>query len=204
MCGWHLCCFRRSVLLFLCALAACSGCSHRVLAPKQTISLDRVPIQYNYSRTHTTFAIDDEQWSQVQQLFDAAKASPRDERCAIQQAVLHISIIAGTQTPTHRNLGRNRFSPRGDGDMDCRDEANNTTTYLTLLHQHGLLHWHDVMQPAFRGPLHLDSHNSALIRDRQSGELFVVDPWYLDHGNPPRIQLLEQWLTKQPAPDMVP
>ena len=180
------------------------GCAAKPYQPRQPIALQSVPIQYNFSKTHATFCIDDEQWQAVQALFQPPAATARDERVAIAAAVCEISRIAGLHTPTHRDLARNRANPLGDGAMDCRDESANTTTYLALLNQHQLLVWHQVMQRTFRGPLQLDSHWSALIRDRTDGQLYVVDPWYLDHGHPPRIQRLEHWLRKEPAPATMP
>lgn len=166
--------------------------------------LDRVPVSYRGGRAAATIRIAEPEWREIVAFFDGAEAGPREERCMIRAAVARLEHIAGTQTPTHRDLAKNRINPAGDGNMDCLDESANTTTYLRLIAERGLLKWHDVLHRVHRGPLYFDTHNSAAIRDRVNGTIFVVDSWYLDNGEPPYIQELNEWLAKTPFPDETP
>jgi hypothetical protein len=85
--------------------------------------------------------------------------------------------------------------------MDCIDEQKNTTTYLRIFDQQGHLRHHDVLHHVFRAPWILNPHNSAQIRDRQTGECYVVDSWYRDNGQPPYIQPVKDWYARKPWPD---
>jgi hypothetical protein len=110
--------------------------------------------------------------------------------------------IVGGQTPTSDDLARNT-GPRGSvGQMDCIDESTNATTYLRLFAEQDLLRWHEVLEPAFRGPtLLLDPHYSGQVREIDSGERFVIDTWFRDNGEPPYVQRLDDWHRKRPFPD---
>jgi hypothetical protein len=82
--------------------------------------------------------------------------------------------------------------------MDCVDESTNTTTYLTMLLKDGLLKWHNVEDRATRGFFIFGwPHTTAVIRDTVTGQLYVVDSWFLDNGQPPYIQKLEDWRDKK-------
>jgi hypothetical protein len=180
------------------------GCSHSLYLYDDVIDLDHVPIQYNFGRVHTTFSIDQSQWQAITRVLEPSWESPWHERHGLREALVMIERIAGEQTPTHRNLARNRANPDGDGGMDCRDESTNTTRYLALLDQHGLLRWHDIMQPVTRTRFLIDLHRGALIRDRTTQELYIVDSWYEDHGVPPRIQPLDDWIKDRDPPRHTP
>lgn len=188
----------------LLSLSALAGCSAQPLTLREPLVLSQIPIQYNFGGVHTTICLDEPQWGQICELFQPSPTTPQLERHAIRMAVLRFNQIAGSQTPIHRDLARNQANPLGDGCMDCRDISANTTTCLALLQQHDLLRWHEVMRRTFRGPLHLDSHWSAMIRDCTDGALYVVDGWDLDFGHPPHVQMREDWLRKRPPPDATP
>jgi hypothetical protein len=48
-----------------------------------------------------------------------------------------------------------------------------------------------------RHPWILDVHWSAVIRDRNTGKRYAVDSWFLDNGQLPFIQALDEWLSGQ-------
>lgn len=133
----------------------------------------------------------------LRSLFQQTASAP-EERESIQLAIAAMERFAGRSLPTAQDVGGNFETGMTDnGQMDCIDESTNTTTYLNFLQQQGLLRWHAVEGRAFRAPLILDQHWTAQIRERQSGERFVVDSWFEDNGEPPLIQPLEDWLGKR-------
>ena len=73
--------------------------------------------------------------------------------------------------------------------LDCLDEAANTATYLGLLERAGLLRLH-VPRKTQQRP----AHYAASMAERASGEVWVVDSWVWDNGEPPALQPLQAWL----------
>ncbi len=187
----------RPLLLLLALLAGCAPA--HTLQPTEPLSLDRIPVVYGFGRKHREHIdVSDADWSTIEAIFDPVSDNAGEERHRIRQAVAEMERIAGTQTPTHYDVGKNRFPEMGLGQMDCRDESSNTTTYLRLFQEQGLLRWHDVLDPAFRAPHVFDTHNAAQIRDRSTNVQYVVDSWFLDNGQPPYIQEVHAWLRKTP------
>jgi hypothetical protein len=120
------------------------------------------------------------------------------ERAAIARAVARLEQIAGTQTPIHRDGRKNHGA--GPGETDCLDESTNTTTFLRLMQERGLLEHHRVMTKAFRSPLHMDIHWTAVVQDLQTRQRWVIDSWYNANGLPPIVQPVEDWMQKKEVP----
>ncbi|MGD8742597.1 MAG: hypothetical protein PVH46_04175 [Granulosicoccaceae bacterium] len=81
-----------------------------------------------------------------------------------------------------------------EGQLDCIDESTNTTFYLMMLVNDGLIRWHSVEDRSSRGFfLRGWPHTTAVIRDRHSDTQYAVDSWFLDNGKPPYIIPLEKW-----------
>lgn len=129
----------------------------------------------------------------------AAFPKPRtavEERIAIAQAVAWFEQLAAEVTPIHRDRGGNPLTATQPGQLDCIDESLNTTALLILLDQQGLLHWHRILERAYRAPWVLDQHWSAQIEELGTGQRFVVDSWPQDNGQPALIQTYEDWRGK--------
>jgi hypothetical protein len=133
-------------------------------------------------------------WQQVRELF-RLEVTPAEEREQIRQAIALLETMVGAMTGTWRDLAGNVPGAGQAGQLDCISESKNTTTYLQLLFADGLLKWHAVEERRVRNPLVFNVHWSAVIRDRSSGRRYVVDSWFLDNGQPPYIQPLEDWLS---------
>jgi len=133
------------------------------------------------------------QWRAVRNLFTAG-ASPAEERAAIRKAIALLEHTVGALTGTWRDLGGNVAGAGEAGQLDCISESKNTTTYLQLLADDGLLKWHDIGERRIRHTLIFNAHWTAVIIERNSGKHFAVDSWFLDNGEPPRIQPLSDWL----------
>jgi hypothetical protein len=114
--------------------------------------------------------------------------SPREERRAIA------NVIGWMERPVAPAVGTARDRPsmdfRGSGDrsqQDCVDEATNTTSYLLVLARHGLIRHHAVERPFAKDNFGKWTHWAALIREKESGELFAVD-WRVSNGENPTVQ----------------
>ena len=136
-------------------------------------------------------------WAEVRKLFKS-NASASTERRQIQQAVALLERLVGRQTGTWRDKPRNDGDSAEPGQLDCIAESINTTTYLNLLAQDGLLAWHRVLKRRQRNPWFFDVHWTAVIEDRTDHQQYVVDSWPFANGKTPVIQTLEDWLDKRP------
>ena len=122
------------------------------------------------------------------------------ERAAISGAVQRYETIVGARTGTSGDRGRMDFG-RGDASqMDCIDEATNTTSLLVFLEERGHLRHHKVGRPVARGIL-IDGrypHATAVLaetgKDGASGGSWAVDSWPEPNGGPPLIQPLQTWM----------
>ena len=145
---------------------------------------------------HSEVVLSAEEWAQVTAPFNPPAASPEDERRQIGQAVALLEQVVGRKTGTDLDKGGLTYIVAGDPtQLDCMDETTNTTTYVTLLQKHGLLHWHQAGQPASRG-FFFDVrwyHETAVLVERASGAEYAIDSWIDDNGKPPLIEPLEQW-----------
>ena len=96
--------------------------------------LPEIPICYNYSCNRTAHVRPSAgDWTMVVDQFKPAAGSPVEERQMIQRAIAMLEQIAGEQTPTFRDRGRNPVVNEWPGQMDCIDESINTVRYLELL-----------------------------------------------------------------------
>jgi hypothetical protein len=161
------------------------------------MSLSAIPVCYNGEcRTRVRIGIAQEEWQSISEIFRDPPQSPLQERMAIRRAIARFEQIAGAHTPTYNDRAENANLFVVDGNLDCVDESLNTDTYLRLLQQHGLLHWHKVEARAVRVHYLLDVHFTARISELNSGSTYVVDSWYRDNGEPPYIQNYIAWLLK--------
>jgi hypothetical protein len=132
------------------------------------------------------------QWQAVRRLFGHAD-SPEAERRQLRRAVALLEQQTGAITGTWRDLAGNVAGAGQPGQLDCIAESKNTTTYLQLLSDAGLLEWHVVEARQVRHPLIFNVHWTAVIRDTRDNRRYAVDSWFLDNGEPPYIQPLEDW-----------
>ena len=152
-------------------------------------------------QTRTRAALEPEQWEQIVALFAPPADSAAAEREQIARAIGRMEQLVADFANTHHDKAGdfNGFTQPGS-QLDCVDESINTTTYLTLFEQKGLLRWHRVLDRTVRHPWILDFHWTAVIEDRTTGVRYAVDSWYLDNGQPPYIQQLEDWQVKRRFP----
>ena len=160
----------------------------------QAARADEVTICYNYgcfARAPVDYS--EEQLERLhQQLAAAADASA--EREAISAVIGRMYAIAGEQTPVWRDKGGNYADGGDNGKMDCIDHSTNTTVFLKLLHARGWLRFHEVLEPLGRRHLIVAKHWAARIRDRKTQEVYVVDSWFFDNGQPAGVYAVKDWL----------
>jgi len=134
------------------------------------------------------------QWHQVETLFSPVADSAIAERRQIQAAVALLEQLVGKQIGTDKDHAKNLLTFSRQGQLDCIDEATNTSVYLRMLETEGLLQWHQTAPRTSRGVLSGQApHNTATIIDINSNQRYAVDAWFKANGEPPAIVKLDQW-----------
>ncbi|GAB6042313.1 hypothetical protein [Endothiovibrio diazotrophicus] len=140
--------------------------------------------------------LDEAQWRQVAKLFEPYPESAAEERVRIARAIATLERLSGELSGvTHLDRGGNSVGAGQPGQLDCRDESINTTTYLRILKREGLLYHHNVLERRMREHVAgIGAHWTAVLEERESGARFAVDSWFRDNGEEPIIIPLQQWL----------
>lgn len=157
-------------------------------------------------RYMTTTGLDADEWKQIRGVFaavaDAKTIQPETERELIGLAVARLETLVGAHTGTAGDRAGNFAGLGLEGQMDCVDEATNTSVYLTLLQNDGLLRQHRVLYKRSRGLTNLRGpHSTAMIQEIDSGEEYAVDSWFRDNGEPPYIIPYSRWYWGWTPPD---
>lgn len=135
------------------------------------------------------------QWETVRELFGTPASSSAEERERIARAIAKLETMVGVLAGTAGDRGGNmKGFFVGHPQLDCVDEATNTTTYLRMIENDGLLEWHRVSQPRARGLRILRlPHNTAVVTDLSDERSYAVDSWFDDNGIPPAVVPLAVW-----------
>jgi hypothetical protein len=141
-----------------------------------------------------TVGITPSQWRRVEAVFRPPARNAAEERHRIARAIALMEKIVGPYTHTAGDKPGDVAGLGEYGQMDCIDEATNTTTYLTMMARAGLLRFHNVEATSTRLPnLWTWPHTTAVIRDRATGIDYAVDSWFGANGDPPAILPLSVW-----------
>lgn len=163
----------------------------------KTLSRNAVPVCFHHGcESVKRIDLSNAHWQQLSAHFFPEAANAAEERKQIRNAIAEMERIAGVLAGTSNDIAGDLASfGTLEPQMDCIDESSNTTTYLTLFEQARLLRWHSVEPVAHRGYLFFGGwpHYTALIRDNQTGEQWVVDSWFRDNGVYPDIVDLDTW-----------
>lgn len=133
-------------------------------------------------------------WDDVKAIFSPQAQTAKEERNHISKAIGLLEQKAGKQSGTTNDQPTNVIFYDHATQLDCIDETINTMTYLRLLNQLGLIHFHTIDKAARRGYF-LDAwpHNTAVIKDKKTSILYAVDSWYGKNGDNAHIVDLKKW-----------
>jgi hypothetical protein len=141
-----------------------------------------------------------EEWQQVINVFDPKPIDAEGERKCIAIAIGLMEKIVGAKTGTDTDRGGTFGNSNYLGQLDCNDESTNSTTYMRLMNQAGLIRFHEILDTKTRGFfLNGWPHTTAVIREKQADQLgsksYAVDSWFYDNGKPAVIIPLTLWET---------
>lgn len=141
-----------------------------------------------------SLALTTTEWQKVMAIFVNPPINAQQERQLIAKGVAQLETIVGEKIGTSNDLAGTFFKGRLSGQQDCNDESINTTTYMRLMHQAGLLKRHQIEDTSTRNFFFNGwPHSSAVIRDSSTNTQFAVDSWFYDNGAPPVIVPLSEW-----------
>ncbi|MGN7438627.1 MAG: hypothetical protein ACTHOO_08295 [Alcanivorax sp.] len=154
------------------------------------------PHCYNYGCKNVVYTVlSDEEWRNIDALFTPPIKNAQDERSRISQSIALFETYVGARTGTEVD-GYGTFRNMGNFHHDCVDESTNTTVYLMMLRDRGLIKHHTLSAPDTRFPLINGGrwpHKTAVIRDTQTHERYAVDSWFHDNGFPAEVISMNSW-----------
>ena len=136
----------------------------------------------------------------VAAIFAKAKASAAAERKAVANAVSWFDRRVGPMAGTDHRVARADIRTLDPShNFDCIDTSTNTTSLLLVLAEWGLLHYHYVGLPRYRGNFLVGqlSHNTAVLIERQTRKAWSVDMWTTNYGDPAEIMTLDRWMEEK-------
>jgi hypothetical protein len=138
-----------------------------------------------------------EEWQKVVAIFTTAKdaqVSAEQERKQIAEAIGLLEKMVGIKTNTATDRAGTFDNSAFPGQLDCNDEAINTTTYMRLMRQQGLIKLHEIEDIRTRNFFFTGwPHSTAVIRELASGQRYAVDSWFYDNAMPATIVPFELW-----------
>lgn len=196
-------------LLVAAGLAAVPARAETKLSPalEQMYSLTELPpptaqqmtVCYGFvCRLRHDLAFTDAERKVVTDIMNKGRATPADERKAIQQAFVWWDHRVARDLGTHvRVANADVRAFNADRNFDCWDTTRNAASFLLMLQQWGVLRHHRVSDPRYRGNVFIGQlpHNTAVIRETASGGTsWVVDQWTTKFGQVPDVMPVEKWL----------
>jgi len=141
-------------------------------------------------------ALNQAEWQVIAAVFAEAgmAASAERERRLIALAIGEMEKIVGIKTDTATDLAGTFGNSNYPGQLDCNDEAINSTTYMRLMQQNGLIKLHAVEDMRTRNFFFSGwPHSTAVMHEIANGERYAVDSWFYDNGFPATIVPFAQW-----------
>ena len=142
----------------------------------------------------SSVSLNDTEWQQVSAIFDGNVQNTADERERIATAIGVLENLVGNKIGTSGDLAGTFGNSSHKGQLDCNDEAINSTTYMRLLKNAGLIQLHAIEDTRTRNFFFTGwPHSTAVIREIATGERFAVDSWFYDNGHAATIVPFTQW-----------
>jgi len=140
-------------------------------------------------------SLTDAEWRIVTDIFThAGQTNAEQERGLVALAVGAMEKIVGDKTDTATDRAGTFGNSNYPGQLDCNDEAINSTTYMRLMRQNGLIKLHEVEDMRTRNFFFSGwPHSTAVINEVATGNRFAVDSWFYDNGFPATVVPFSEW-----------
>ena len=155
-----------------------------------------LPVCHGYGcawRDYVTLS--EAEWKEVRGAMAPPAPTAAAERAQIAGAIGLIERIVGARLGTAEDRAGTPFNWGDPKQLDCVDESINTSTYLHLLANAGLLRFHSVRELRRRtGFLRLSQHYTAVVEEKATGQQYAIDSWFHANGKPAEVVELDRWL----------
>jgi hypothetical protein len=139
-------------------------------------------------------SLNNEEWQQVRAVFAKNAKNAAEERAQIAQAIGVLEGLVGNKIGTSDDLAGTFGNSNHGGQLDCNDEAINSTTYMRLLKANGLMPLNEIEDTRTRNFFFTGwPHSTAVIHDIKTGERFAVDSWFYNNGHAATIVPFTHW-----------
>lgn len=136
-----------------------------------------------------------QEWQEVKADFGPPAKDAASEREQVARAVETLDYLVARHAGTDVQQRRDWINHGDPSQVDCVDHTVNTTTYLRLFQNAGLLHWNHVGEAAHRGTIiGWDVANTAVLVENDSHRGYSIDTALGDVGLPPYVVPVEQWI----------
>ena len=156
---------------------------------------DRFAYCFDYGcSTRKIIGLSTEEWAEIIAPLHPPAPDPEAERFQIAHSVGRFEQVVGSKLGTSNDkagtlTGYGRF-----GQLDCVDEAVNTTRFLIMIEGQGLLHHHQVGSPVHRAWISWEfTHMTATVR-APDGATYAMDTWFKDNGGDADVIPIGPWL----------
>jgi hypothetical protein len=167
---------------------------------EQSAATPPVPAAFNYCYGHgckhvAATNLNVVEWGEIRGRFDPPASDAVEERKNLAIAVGRFENYVGEKLRTKNDRGGTFQAYGGYRQLDCVDEATNTTTLLRMLEHEGHLKWHRVSWPVSRGIFVTGwPHSTATIEEIQNQRQFAVDSWFFDNGEDAVVVPYDAWV----------
>lgn len=151
-------------------------------------------------KMQTKFTFKDADITELKAIFKKVKQddSAGEERRAVAYAIGWMETRVGKEIGTDKDRPGMDFAASGDPtQQDCVDESTNTTSYMLVLQNNGMLKFHTVGTPFSKDQLWRGvagwTHWTAVLKETSSGQRWAVDSWIYENGENPAIVEVEKW-----------
>ena len=144
-------------------------------------------------RNNNRYTFNSKMLSKLKKYF-ANVSNANSEREALRKAISFIETRVGVATGTFSDKASIGFFSAGKKDqMDCVDEALNSSYYVMIMINNGMIKYHDLEKPNWKGGLTRWTHYAAVIKDRTTGVLWAIDSGVKNNGGRPLIIQYSRW-----------
>ncbi|PKO48029.1 MAG: hypothetical protein CVU29_00290 [Betaproteobacteria bacterium HGW-Betaproteobacteria-22] len=139
-------------------------------------------------------AIPDAEWQRVVRLFEGVDGNAERERRQIAAAIGELERIVGAKIGTEADRAGTFGNAGFSNQQDCNDEAINSTSYMRLMREAGLMQLHAIEDMRTRNFFFSGwPHSTAVIHEIKTGQRYAVDSWFYDNGFPATIVPFALW-----------
>ncbi|MFK7840181.1 MAG: hypothetical protein AB8B83_07600 [Bdellovibrionales bacterium] len=139
-----------------------------------------------------TIILNEDEWAIIDAPFKRKAKTPKDERDKIIKSIAEFETIVGTKNGTSKDVW-GTFQKTGHTQLDCVDESTNTSMYMLALQKRGHIHHHIIGTPQARVSLRQWPHQTATLIENETKQVYAIDSWFYNNGEPPRIIEFETW-----------